>query len=1024
MQSTLHHRAATSPGPTLGKRSPGPLHLPAKRLKSSQGDYANTKALPSPLSIHLPARRPSDGTARKTSLLSPQVQSAGPSPMRPNSMRSDPVGRFKAEKWFEDTNKNASGMKHVPFNDDDPPFYIHHQPSSSGNSRAADRSAGPTFHDQAHGPSTGPTRSLLAKMDISSSNSEDFRSVIDDLTVQNQKLKKKLKTYEQLHCSHLQEEKLFEVRIHSLATHRKRELEETLRNFAASVEAEMPDTPAQISPLQSLTPANPLVTQHNPSSSSTSASKQLDSAYASMSGQTGGSHPQPHGQHTEDKTGQAPQAKQQIRSYLHHIPDSLMRKHSMGMSDRSKSKLVVKRLEQIFTGKGAAPRRHKQSHQQQEVSHSAARDDRQEAHGCGTSKEGTAREGMREARILPSDAELPVETLSKTNLASHKSHQSSNDGDDSARETNASRDVSPERTEQRPTRPLDLDLHRAQVPSDNLEYIRHLGLAFPTKDPHEVPEANGWVYLNLLISMAQLHTLNVTPEFIRHAIADVSAKFELSTDGTKIRWRGGTDGTRMSSDSDDSEDVIKARSTEPRLLVSKQGSFADLSESQNPHSGRPLVAPESSAAPEIGAKRRPVPLGQAPDGGKFEYKPLFFHTAPSEEDDDSGRATEESSSSWRRHGTGLHSELNSGSHGIRESEVRLRRQNQGNGPIIFYNKARFCTDLSGDRRGAMIDADAYHRFTEHPIGCSSPNTCDEEDECTDKSVLDGRNSMEIETGGHTPTRSALDLEDLKSCISDCEGSPRPMDMEASGLGGIQPEDNFVVKVQVRHGDKSNKQIARKLSPFSSPRGHIRRMLHRLPQRNLDIFREETKEIPRSQPLPMEMEIISAIKRNLPPSRLPGPSYKLSTTDDDDDEEEENETSSGNENGLLAPPRRSVDEFVRSRPADFFIGSSSSETKESSYFSDVSGSDDDSSIDLLAQARLLDPDLVAAQEREFDSHSPQPSARPAPGTWATSATAAAGSYTRGKVARAQSDVDSMSVDANATSELGKSVSTRN
>ena len=919
-------------------------------------------------------------------------------------MRGDPLGRFKAEKWFEDTNKNASGMKNVPFNDDDPPFYIHHQPSSGGNSTGAVRSDGPTFHDQAHGPSTGPTKSLLAKMDISSSNSEDFRSVIDDLTVQNQKLKKKLKKYEKLHCSHLQEEKLFEVRIHGLAADRKRELEETLRIFASSVEVEMPETPAQIIPSQPLNPANPLVTQRKPPSSSTSASKQLDSAYASMSGQTGGSHPQLHDQHKEDRMGQATQAKQQITSYLHDIPDSLMPKHSMGMSDRSKSKLVVKRLEQIFTGKDAASRRHKQSHQQQEVSHSAARDDRQEARG-----RRTTREGMREARILPSDADLPVETLSETNLASHKSHRSNNDGDDSARDTNASRDVTPE---QRPTRPLDLDLHRAQVPSDNIEYIRHLGLASPTKDTNGVSEENGWVYLNLLISMAQLHTLNVTPEFIRLAIADVSAKFELSADGTKIRWRGGTEGTRMSSDSDESEDVTKSKSTETSLSVSKQGSFADLSEAQNPHRGRPLAAPESSAAPEIGAKRRPVPLGQVQDGGKLQYKPLFFHTAPSEEDDDSGRTTEESSSSWRGNGTNQNSGLNSGSHGIRESEARLRKQNQGNGPIIFYNKARFCTDLSGDRGSAMIDADAYRRYTEHPIGCSSPSTCDDEDERTDKSLLGSRNSMEVDIDGHTTTRSALDLEDLKSCISDCEGSPRPMDMEASGLGGIQPEDNFVVKVQVRHGDKSNKQAHRKISPFSNPRGPIRRMLHRLPQKNLDIFREETKVIPRSQPLPLKMEIISAIKRNLPPSPLPGPSYKLSTTDDDDDEEEENETSSGHENGLLAPPRRSVDELVSSRPAESFIGSSSSETKESSYFSTISGSDEDSSIDLLAQARLLDPDLVAAQEREFESNSPPPSARPTPASWATSIATAAGRYTRGNVARAQSDVDSMSVDANA------------
>ena len=48
-------------------------------------------------------------------------------------------------------------------------------------------------------------KSLLAKMDISSSNGEDFRSVIDDLIKQNQKLKKKPKKYVRLHCSHLQD---------------------------------------------------------------------------------------------------------------------------------------------------------------------------------------------------------------------------------------------------------------------------------------------------------------------------------------------------------------------------------------------------------------------------------------------------------------------------------------------------------------------------------------------------------------------------------------------------------------------------------------------------------------------------------------------------------------------------------------------------------------------------------------------------------------------------------------------------
>ena len=955
-----------------------------------------------------------------TVVLTPQKRRSGRTAARPNAKRSDPVGRFKAEKWFEDANKNASGMKNVPFRDDDPPFYIRRQPSSGGDSGDAVRSDGPNLLGGAHGPSTTPSKSLLARMELGESNSSDFRSVIDDLTVQNQKLKKKLKKYEKLHCSHMQEEKLFEVRIHGLAVHRKRELEETLRKFVSSVEAELPETSARIVPIQPSTPADPIVPKHKPSSSSTSASKQLDSAYASMPGQPGVAHSQVFDQNVGERIGPVTQSRQQIvTSYLHDIPDSLMPKHSMGMSDRVKSKLVVKRLEQIFTGKAAASRRYNQSHQQQEVSQLAARDDRQEARG-----RRNLREGLREARILPSDAELQVETMSETNLAAPRPRRSSNDGGDSVLDTNASRDITPE---QRPTRPLDLDLHRAQVPSDNIDYIRHLGLVSPKHRSNETSEENAWVYLNLLINMAQLHTLNVTPEFIKHAIAEVSCKFELSVDGTKIRWQGGTEGTRMSSDSDESESVTNSKSTGTSHALSKRGSFANLSEEPNSLSERPLVALESSAASEIGAKRRPVALGQLQDGGRFQYKPLFFHTASSDEDNDSAQTTETSSTSWQENGTAFNSGLNSGSHGIRESEARLRNQNHGNGPIIFYHKARFCTDLSGDGGSAMIDTDAYRRYTEQPIGCSPIITYDEENDHTNESVFTGQDSICPDVKSHVSARSALDLEDLKSSISDCDSSPILMNMEASGLGGIQPEDNFVVKVQVRHDDKLNRQACGQLSPFSSPRGPVRRMLHKLPQSALDNFREETKDIPRSQPRPLRREIISAVKRNLPPSSLPRPSYKFSTSEDDDDDDddddeqrsEENEACSAIDISHLASPQYSISDPARSRPADYYM-ESSLEIKESSYFSTASDTDDDSSIDLLAQARILDPDFVAAQEREFDSHLPRPSARVVPSKWGAATTGAASENAHQQLNQQVSDVDSMSVDANANSVFGKSI----
>ena len=1009
IQPAIHDRPILSSSPAAQKRVPGAIHLqhPSKRLKAGQHHYTGISNLSSPMTKHIQTREQKD--AGVTALLSPLITSG-----RPSSMRGDPVGRFKAEKWFDETNKDASGMRDVPFLDDDPPFYINRQPSSDVGSACAVRCDGSPINLSNLGPSTAPTRSLLARMESSENNSEDFRSVIDDLTIQNNKLKRKLKKYEKLHCSHLQDEKLFEVRVHSLTAHRKRELEETLRSFASIIDEDSPPRPlVQPTGLQHLAPADPPAL-HKPSSSSTSNSKPIDSAYASMSGQTGMSQPQMQDQNKPDVRGYTPHIKQQkVKSYLHDIPETLMPKHSMAMSDRSKSKIVVKRLEQIFTGKGAASRRHNQSHQQQEVSQSAAQADRTRLKARGRP---TTKEGIREARILHDDTHLHVDSMSEANLAAQIS-RSSNDGEDSTRNTQASRDTSPE---QRPTRPLDLDLHRAQVPSDNIDYIRHLGLAAHADQTSKDDE---WVYLNLLISMAQLHTLNVTPEFIRHAIADVSSQFELSADGTKIRWQGGTEGTRMSSDSEESEGVAKWKSTETSHSASKQGSFADLSEVQEPNSALPNLASESSAVPEAGAKRRPVTFGQHNDGGRFHYKPLFFHTAPSEEDeDDSVPPTENSSTDWRENATGLISGLNSGSHGLRETEARLRKKNQGNGPIIFYNKARFCTDLSGDPSGAMIDEDTYQRFTQDPVGVSPATPSEYGDEPTDLSIVDREELMELDLKSSQTTRSALDLEDLKSSISDCASLPGPMDMEVSGLGGIQPEDNFVIRVQMRHGGIITTRGSCKSSPFLSLREQIHRMLHRLPQRNLDVFREENQDIPRSQPPPpLKTEIISAVKRNLPPSSLPPPSYNFSPSDYDDDEYEDDRNDiNPYENPCFASPRHSGGVVLEPRPTDFFIGTSSEESKESSYTSASSGSDSDSSIDLLAHARVLDPDTIAAREREFDDNGPLPSAKPlASSSSAVTAGGASRHAIQKPIGSGESDVDSMSVDGIGLSELGKS-----
>lgn len=976
MSTALHHRSI--PSPRKRNSAHFALHPSNKRLKA--GD---------------------------------SLDAAGPSHLSP-AVTGDRAGHFQAERWFEDTDKNAS--RDVSFSDNDPPFYINRRSLSDGSSVCAVRSDGTSVKHSTLGKPTAPTRALLARMESCETNSKDFRSVIDDLTIQNKKLKKKLRLYERLHCSHLQDDKMFEVRVHGLAAHRKWELEETLRGFATSVEETSPERPTiNPTPIESLVAGSAPITRLQKaavgaiptnkslsalgklSCASTTCSKPVDSAYASMSGQTGTSQLPPQDSANLDSINRASQRHQSVKSYLHDIPKTIVLKQSMAMSEKSKSKLVVKRLEQIFTGKGAASRRHTQSYQQQEVSHSAAQADRLKFGTQGRERQ-SVREGVREARISE-DVHLLVDSLSEAKLAAQQSRPSSNDRRASIRGTQMSRDSSPG---QRPTRPLDLDLHRAQIPEENIHYIRHLGLSSPTGNTS--PDADdGWVYLNLLTSMAQLHTMNVTPEFIRNAVADVSSRFELSSDSTKVRWLGGTESTRQSFDSDDSSDLESIKSTEPLHSANKRGSFpkvssdVDAMDHQEPNTALPVPLYESSTDQGASTKRVPVFLAQANNGADFNYKPLFFHAVPSDQDEDSGLATDSGvSSEVIENATGMQSGINSGSYGLRETEVKLRKQNIENGLIIFYHKARFCTDLSGDLSGGQFGETAYHRYNEDPIGCH----LEERDYSRDGTQDDLVDTMDLDSDSINAASSDLDLDDLKCCISDSLSSPSsaisaPIPLEVYGLGGIQPYDNFIVKVQVRHRD--NKMAM----SFTS-----RKQALQPPSR---LSHSETNEMRRSHPIqvPVISEIVSTVTTQLKPATLPLPLRFRSPFSSSGSEEEDDE-----ESGAAIHYDSKSRSSREARPVNFFAESPSEKNTESSYASTSTGSDDDSSIDLLAHARELDPDAVAAREREFDIN-----LLPAGSVAATAGQSSSGLVK--PIHQADSDVDSMSVDEDGISRMGDS-----
>lgn len=764
-----------------------------------------------------------------------------------------------------------------------------------------------------------PTHALMHKNDTEDSGSSDFRAVIDDLTVQNKKLKRRLKKYEKLHDAHLKDEKLFEVRVHGLSSSKRRELEDLLRNFAVSAAGQTNAGPtSQTSNLYDR--VVPSLKTHKTASSS---SNFADSAYASnsASASASGTSNSNSGQPSRHPYRRSSKARtSNIQTYLHDIPEGLLPQHPAVMTEYSKKKLVVRRLEQIFAGTGAGIGDHHHPIQQQEVSQMAAKADRSALEATG---QIAKTEGTREAPIMKDDEDRSAEEASGPEVAQ---------GADPNHNT-VEKDFAGLSPQQRPTRPLDLDPHRAQNPRDNFQYIRHLGFSPPEPSTMEAhAEGHGWIYLNFLFNMAQLHTLNVTPEFAKKALLDFSTKFELSEDGRKVRWKGGRTITRSASDTDGSS---------PSTHGNSLNGTSPLKRSKSSHH-------------KVGANSSKRRLLETQDS-KFAYTPLFFHRS-SEDDSDISSEEDETESQFLAPPAGGDSSAMTSS-GIRTVSLRQKKKTD-NGPIIFYNNAKFCTDLSGEPKteaAMMYNPILYHTTTEHALGVPRSS------EVTGQGIMESRGPLD--EAKDLPEAMSLDdnpiPEDLElnfpgstplSNASGASGPARdPIDLEASGIGGIYPSDNFSVNVKMERKRNSVEKPSVQTKPYSA---QVVGLL---------------KEV-KQQPGVFTEKVVGTFHQELPPSELPPASCFMDIDDYDDDESEFEDYHS------MIPDLDRVHDVPATAPQTIdmaYMSSDESDDEDEEEEEEEGGKDDDAasdgSLDLLATARELDPQSIQAREREYDAH---------------------------------------------------------
>ena len=709
--------------------------------------------------------------------------------------------------------------------------------------------------------------------------------------------------------------------MHGLPVEKKRELEHLLRNFATTVVPGLRSTEtASSATYGSAAPVSEAVSVsksrqatkplHADSGYGSNTNAHSNSGFTSAAVSSGGKQAQPISKSCRNKN---------IKNYLHDIPDILLpRQRSLFMSERAKMALVVRRLEQLFTGKQAAPGEHSQPMQQQEVSQSAAKADAQ--------TQGPTRplEGSREAYIEPHDSQCGLDVSEQQDASPRPSkirklkHEAS---DAASGDVIGSRSGSPY---QRPTRPLDLDIHRAQVASENIDYIRHLGFSSPKLS--STNDDPSWMYLNLLIGMAQLHTLNVTPAFVRRAIKKRSTQFELSGDGHRVRWTGGTEGTAFSTEeerameastevpSDSNEDSggsSKRSKTEgsSNALLSEEPSSEDKSGRQP--TATSYLKPSTSATSNL---QTSLPTRTTPRSA-FDYKPLFYKGKNHTAQDSYLNSTGDSMSS------------SGGSDGLVQalSKSNLsQRRNPDEGMITFFSNPFFCSDVSADH--APVNWKSQREVlpwetlgVDREVSLESPLR--HHDACYFTPQFAKRS---VDVSGNEPV---LPMP-MATIRTSGEHETRPMELQASGLGGVTPEDNFALDVKIARVLQDPKQDALPGHLPLTGSGKRKRYLY---------------------------EGVSCQLLELQPSKLPPPSYVFFTTSSTspsydantmDDSDSSESSSSADEQHLALPV--------------FFHQRSSGSSDVESNQDDI----DDSSMDMLEMARAADPDRIAAQEREY------------------------------------------------------------
>lgn len=713
------------------------------------------------------------------------------------------------------------------------------------------------------------SHSLLSQLELSENDPNTFRDIIDDLTVQKKKLRRQLKRYKRIHDIGKGLDGLFEIRLHNLPPEKKHELETVLQDFASNMHRNQSRSiPESVVPDgHSLPPQS--AAKHTPEPPAPQFTRTSDSAYASISA-TNVTAQTVSGLSERSRIEVYNQAQAEwVRTphSLHPSPQALQQDPDT-ISDQLKQEVVVKRLEQLFIN---------------------GTDDltRQEPENAMYRSSETVQLGGLRGEELPSS--LTSRPREKSFSIPKKKNTWEQASIDRGQEYNT---VLP--TTSFPAERLDW-----AEESDRLGYLQQLRVASPVAEGSS-DHSQEWRYLNLLVNMAQLHTLSVTPEYVRQAIRNSSTRLILSEDGRKIRWHRDILHPGLSSENPPHRAVMDDLKSDSAHQSQQAGEHGKLRQSSSPRNET-----SASRAPQVShLELRSRKLSAT----RLQYKPIFIHRkrAPTDPDQANDGSTESDDSSSADEQASTASNKSQAKAGPRI-----------NGTMIFLNHSPVFLDLSAEPREAgCIDNPSYESLASEPLGRrgrTSRHPNDEDEGRPAFSVIEpswGSTATPFTRGGSPP----LNVYDSKpaSPSEETTSTSARITLEASGIGGIQLEDNFAIDVALQHPPSS-----RTLKPSRYHDTYRNRIM---PSSTANL-----------QPPSSHPRIVSTTTSHLPPSPLPPPSYVYPAFSS-------SSSNSESDDGLLDDEDGKSVEDLRFRPMS--LSPQMRMFLEGQSEADASGSDDD------------------------------------------------------------------------------------